>query len=456
MTLFGWSTASVADALGLSRGERDHAYTGICTDTRSARAGDLYVALAGERFDGHEFLSDARLAGAWGVVVRRRTPSWPGFDWFEVEDTLAAYGRLARVRRDAFAGPVVAITGTNGKTSTKELAAAAVGAGLRVHKSERNLNNLVGVPRTLLALPLEAQAALIECGANQRGELAKMREIVRPDVVVVTNVDAGHLEGFGGIDQILEEKLSLAREAPLAIVGPKPAHLADAARALARRVVTVSADGPADWTADDVRMGPDGHASFQVRGVALALPVPGRHQVGNALLALAVADALGVPLADAARGIAGAALPGGRTALVERDGVTVLDDTYNANPASMAAALDLLQALRGSRRAVVVVGTMRELGAASADFHVALAERILALRPDVVAAVGDFAPAFGALAGRVGGTLVLTGATPADVAAGLKAELRPGDVALFKASRGVRLEQLFSLLWPSSEGGEAH
>ena len=456
MTVHQWSTVSVADALGLPRGARDHGYAGICTDTRSVREGDLYVALAGERFDGHDFLSDARLAGVWGVVVRRRTPAWPGFDWFEVEDTLAAYGRLARVRRDAFAGRVVAVTGTNGKTSTKELAAAAAGAALRVHKSEKNLNNLVGVPLTLLEMPVEAQAALIECGANQRGELAKMREIVRPDVVVVTNVDAGHLEGFGGIDRILEEKLSLAAEAPLAIVGPKPAHLADAARALARRVVTVAADGPADWTAEDVRMRPDGHATFRVRGVEVALPVLGRHQVGNALLALAVADALGVSLVDAVRGLAAAALPGGRTVMVEREGVTVLDDTYNANPASMAAALDLLQAVRGSRRAVVVVGTMRELGSAGADFHAALAERVLELRPDVVAAVGDFAPAFGALAGRYGGTRVLTGATPADVAPGLRAELRPGDIALFKASRGVRLELLFPLLWPSSEGGEAH
>ena len=455
MTVHGWSTASVADALGLPRGARDHIYTGVRTDTRSAREGDLYVALLGERFDGHDFLSDARLAGVWGVVVRRRTPSWPGFDWFEVEDTLAAYGRLARVRRDAFAGLVVAVTGTNGKTSTKELAAAAAGAALRVHKSEKNLNNLVGVPQTLLEMPVEAQAALIECGANQRGELAKMREIVRPDVVVVTNVDAGHLEGFGGIDRILEEKLSLAAEAPLAIVGPKPAHLADAARALARRVVTVAVDGPADWTAEDVRLSPDGHATFRVRGVEVVLPVLGRHQVGNALVALAVADALGVPLADSARGLAAASLPGGRAVMVEREGVTVLDDTYNANPASMAAALELLQAVRGSRRAVVVVGTMRELGAGSADFHTALAERILEQRPDVVAAVGDFAPAFGALTGRYGDTRVLTGATPAEVASGLQAELRPGDVALFKASRGVRLEQLFPLLWPSSEGGEA-
>lgn len=456
MTAFTWTSSLVTRALGLPVPLVDHTYAGLCTDTRAAREGDLYVALKGERFDGHEFLSDARFAGVWGVVVRLRTPRWPGFDWFEVEDTLAAYGRLARARRDAFPGPVVAVTGTNGKTGTKELMAAAIGASRQVHWSAKNLNNLVGVPLTLLALPIEAQAAVVECGANQPGELARMREIVRPDVAVITNVDAGHLEGFGGIDRVLAEKLSLAAGAPHIIVGSRPPHLAAAARAVAARVTTVAVDGPADWTAEAVALGPDGRARFRVRGVAVELPVPGRHQVENALLALAGADAVGVPLADAARGLAAAALPAGRTAVFEIDGVTVVDDTYNANPPSVAAAFDLLQALRGDRRVVVVLGTMRELGAASDDFHAAAAERAAALRPAVIAAVGAFAPAFEARRGSLGGTELLTGADPGDVAGPLRQRLRPGDIVLFKASRGVRLEQLFPILWPSYEGGEAH
>ncbi len=456
MTAYGWTTRLVAAALELPPSAADHAFAGVCTDTRAAREGDLYVALQGERFDGHEFLSDARLAGVWGVIVRQRTPRWPGFDWFEVEDTLAAYGRLARARRDAFAGPVVAITGTNGKTSTKELAAAAIGAARQVHRSARNLNNLVGVPQTLLAMPTEAEAAVIECGANQRGELARMREIARPDVAVITNVDVGHLEGFGGIDVVMEEKLSLVQGAPVAVIGSRPAHLADAARALARRVVTVSATGPADWTAADVQLLPDGRARFTVRGTAVELPIPGRHQVENALAALAAADAVGVGLADAVRGLASAALPYGRTAVLAIEGVTVLDDTYNANPPSVAAALDLLGALRGDRRTVVVLGTMRELGAASADFHAAAAERAASLRPALIVAIGEFAPAFQALGERPGGAELLTGAAPGDVAERLKQRIRPGDIVLFKASRGVRLEQLFPILWPSYGGGEAH
>jgi len=456
LTAFSWTADGVTRALGFPPATWEHRYTGVCTDTRLAREGDLYVALAGERFDGHDFMSDARTAGVRGVVVRTGTPRWPGFDWFEVDDTLVALGRLARFRRDAFAGPVVAITGTNGKTGTRELLAAALGSVMRVHKSERNLNNLVGVPQTLLATPVEAQAAVIECGANQLGELARQREIVRPDVAVITNVDAGHLEGFGGIDRILAEKVSLAAGAPRVVVGGRPPHLAEAARAVAGAVVTASDGGPADWTAEGVTVLPDGRTRFSVRGVAVELPFPGRHQVGNALCALAASDALGVRLADAARGLAAAALPGGRTAVIEIGGVTVIDDTYNANPASMAAALDLLESVRGGRRTVVVVGTMRELGAAASDFHASMAERILACRPDVVAAVGEFAPAFEALRARAAATTLLTGASPGDVAERLKDLLRRGDVALFKASRGVRLEQLFPILWPSFGGGEAH
>jgi len=456
VTAWPWTARKVAGTLGLPVPAVDHDYAGLCTDTRTARNGDLYVALKGEHFDGHEFLGDARSAGVLGVVVRRGTPPWPGFDWYEVDDTLAAYGRLARARRDAFDGTVVAITGTNGKTAAKEFAAAAIGTRMPVHASAKNLNNLVGVPQTLLALPLEAKAAVIECGANQRGELARLREIARPDVAVITNVDAGHLEGFGDVEGVLAEKLALAKGVPHAVVGSRPPRLAEAAREVAQRVTTVSADGPADWTAEDVALLPDGRARFRTRGVLVELPVPGRHQVENALIALAVADAVGVPPAEAARGIAAAKLPGGRTAVFDIDGVTVIDDTYNANPPSVAAALGLLEALRGARRAVVVLGTMRELGAASAALHAAAAERAAALHPAVIAAVGEFAPAFQALGERLAGTELLTGAEPADVAEGLKARLRAGDVVLFKASRGVRLERLFPVLWPSYEGGEAH
>ncbi|HXY69796.1 MAG TPA: UDP-N-acetylmuramoyl-tripeptide--D-alanyl-D-alanine ligase [Gemmatimonadales bacterium] len=454
MTAFPWTAKHVAEALGLPAASWDNTYAGVSTDTRALKERELFVALKGERYDGHDYLSDARLAGVGAVVVRHRTPRWPGFDWFEVDDTLVALGALARHRRDALAGKVVAITGTTGKTSTKELAAAALGARLRVHKSERNLNNLVGVPLTLLAAPLEAEAAVVECGASVPGEIPRQRDIVRPDVAVVTTVAEGHLEGFGGLEKVFEEKLSLLAGAPIAVVGTAPARLAEAARTVAKRVVTAGLDAGAEWTAEHVTLLPDGRPRFTVRGVTVELPLFGRHMVANALVALAVADALGVPLAEAAPALAGARLPAGRSEVLDLGGITVINDCYNANPSSFAAALDLLAALRGDRRAVVVAGTMRELGPASAELHRGVAERIAEAKPDVVAAVGAFVPAFEALKRPKGQTL-LTGETPEAIAPGLKAALRPGDVVLLKASRGVQLERVIPLLWPSAPAAGA-
>ncbi len=456
MTAFAWTAQEVTRALNLPEARWEHAYTGVSTDTRSLRHGELFVALKGPRFDAHEFLGDARRAEVGGVVVRRGTPRWPGFDWFEVDDTLAALGALARYRRDRFAGPVVAITGTSGKTSTRELVAAALGARYRVHRSERNLNNRVGVPLTLLALPAEAEVAVIECGTSVPGEIAALREVVRPDVAVVTLVGAGHLEGFGSVEGVLAEKSALVKDAPTAVVGTSPPALAVRARQLARRVITAGLEAGADWTAERVTLLPDGRPRFVARGVEVELGLKGRHMAANALVALAVADTLGVPPAQAAPALAAARIPAGRSEVLEVDGVTLLQDYYNANPDSFGAALDLLDAVRGGRRAVVVAGTMRELGAASEALHADVASRIVAARPAVIAAVGEFVRAFHAPGLDLRGADLVEGATPEAVAPALKARLRPGDVVLLKASRGVELERLVSLLWPSLTTPETH
>ena len=449
MSLFTWNAKRVTAALGLPEAAWDHEYGGLTTDTRTMKQGELFVALKGERFDAHDFLGDARLAEVGGVIVRKGTPRWPGFDWFEVDDTLVALGQLARYRREQFTGPVVAVTGTNGKTSTKELIAAALGVKFRVHKSDKNLNNLVGVPLTVLAAPVEAEAMVVECGASLRGEIGRMRQIVRPDVAIVTNVGPGHLEGFGSLEAVLAEKVSLLADAPVAVVGTRPGHLPEAARRIAKKVVTAAIEQPADWSAESLTLRDGGQATFTVRGVEVKLPLPGRHMVANALVALAVADATGVPLADAARGLANVALPGGRSEITEIDGFTVVNDCYNANPTSLVAALDLVRDLRGNRRAVVVVGTMRELGSEAAALHREAAKAVLALGPDLVAAIGDFVPAFAGLGD--GGPRIVGGATPEAVAAELKPLLQKGDIVLLKASRGVQLEKLLPLLWPDHQ-----
>jgi UDP-N-acetylmuramoyl-tripeptide--D-alanyl-D-alanine ligase len=451
---FQWTAKLVTEALGLPPATWDHAYTGLSTDTRALKEGELFVALKGERFDAHDFLGDARLAGVGGVVVHHGTPRWPGFDWFEVPDTLEALGRLARLRRDRFAGRVIALTGTVGKTSTKELLAAALAPLGPVHRSAKNLNNLVGVPLTVLAAPDEAKAMVVECGASLVGEIPRMQQIVRPDVAIVTTVDAGHLEGFGSIEAVMEEKTSLLRGAATAVVGAKPPALAARARQLAKLVIVAGEGG--DWQAENVTLGGDGRATFSVEGTRVTLPVPGRHMVDNALIALAAADAAGVSLKDAAAAMGGATLPGGRSEISEIHGVTVINDSYNANPASVRAALDLLAAVRGTRRSIAVVGTMRELGAESARLHREVAEAVLAIEPDLIVAIGEFADAFAALGGAVPAGRLITGATPHDVADALKDRLEEGDVLLLKASRGVALERLLPLLWPDVAAAGGH
>jgi UDP-N-acetylmuramoyl-tripeptide--D-alanyl-D-alanine ligase len=445
VSLFAWSAARVREALGLPAAQWDHAYGGISTDTRSLREGEVFVALAGERFDAHDYVGDARLAGVAAAVVRHGTPPWPGIDWFEVDDTRAALGALARYRRQSFEGPVVAVTGTNGKTSTKELIAAALGARYSVHKSEQNFNNTVGVPRTLLAMPLEATAAVVECGASLRGEIARLRDIVMPTIAVITNVGAGHLEGLGGIEGVMEEKLALAAGAPLAVVGMEPPELATRATSLARRVVSAGL-GRSEWAPESLALLSDGRPRFTVRGRGCTLALRGRHMAANAMIALAVADAAGVDLADALSAIEGVTIPGARSEVSESVGVTVINDCYNANPQSLVAALELLQAIRAGRRAVVVVGSMRELGPDAPRLHEAAAREVLAARPDLIVAVGDFQTAFAATG--PGGARLIAGPTPESVGLELKEELRAGDVMLLKASRGVELERLLPILWP--------
>ena len=456
MTAFTWTAKHVTRALGLPEAAWDHEYAGISTDTRRLAERDLFIALRGEKFDAHDFLADARLANVGGVVVRTGTPRWPGFDWFEVPDTLVALGQLARYRRDLVQGPVVAVTGTNGKTSTKELIAAALSGTHTVHKTEVNLNNLVGVPLTILAAPVDASALVVECGASLVGEIGRMRAIVRPDIAVVTNVGAGHLEGFGSPEAVLAEKTSLLRDVPVAVTGTRPSALPETARTLARRVVTADIEGPADWTAESVRLLEDGRPAFRARGVDVELPMHGRHMVCNALIALAVADAVGIPPAAAAAAMRGATIPQGRSEIRAIGATTLINDAYNANPQSLRAAIDLMTAIRGQRRAVVVAGTMRELGAASEALHREAAEAILAAGPDVVAAVGEFAAAFAALGDRARHTTLIAGQSPADVAPRLREELRDGDVVLLKASRGVKLETIIPLLWPDQSPAEAH
>jgi UDP-N-acetylmuramoyl-tripeptide--D-alanyl-D-alanine ligase len=412
----------------------------VWTDTRTIEPGDLFVALSGERFDAHEFLRDAVAKGATGLVVSRVTAAANlGVPAFEVDDTLAALGALGRFRRKAWSGPVVAVVGTNGKTSTKELIRAALGSRLDVHATTGNLNNLVGVPLTLLALPDAADVAVIEMGTNAPGEIARLRAIVDPDVTVVTSIAEEHLEGLGDVAGVLREELAGVEAVPVAVVPASQPEVADGARAKARRVVTAGLD-TGDVAAVASSIDENGRGHMRVDGCEIVVPLRGLHNLRNATLALAAARELGVGLDDAARGIAAMAPPPMRVNWERIGRATLINDAYNSNPGSARAAIELLRHAGKGRQRVAVLGSMLELGAQTLTLHDDVARAALADGLELVAAVGEFAAAFARVAPN--DPRVVLAADVDSLWSALASRLTPDAVILLKGSRGMRLERL--------------
>ena len=421
-------------------------FTGVSTDTRDIAPGALFVALAGEHFDAHAFLRDAVARGAQGVVVARpEAASGLGVPVYPVTDTLIALGALASYRRRAWGpnGPVIAIAGSNGKTTTKELARAALASRLEVHATAGNLNNLVGVPLTLLALPDAADAVVVELGMNVPGEMARLRAIAEPTITVITCIAEEHLEGLGSIEGVMREESIALDGAQIGIVPAAQPELVSAARGRVRRLVTAGL-GEGDVCAARWGAAPDGRGWLEVDGVTVRPPVPGAHNLRNAMLAIAVARECGIPAADAARGIEGAVIPPMRMAWESLGAATLINDAYNASPASMRAALDVLGGLTGGRQRVAVLGTMRELGSHAARLHGEIARDALATSVEVIAAVGEMAAALQAAA-PADPRLVLAEDLDA-LWPRLEPRLARDAIILLKASRGVRLERLVPLL----------
>ncbi|MBK8249033.1 MAG: UDP-N-acetylmuramoyl-tripeptide--D-alanyl-D-alanine ligase [Gemmatimonadetes bacterium] len=439
-----WSLDRVVAALGpLLIGARPAGGTplrSVSTDTRSLGAGDLFVALVGERFDGHAFVDQAVEAGAAALVVSDpRAAAGAGVPVFVVEDTTAALGALGRWWRRTWGGRVVAVAGSNGKTSTKGMLAAVLGQQLRVHATVGNLNNQVGVPLTLLSIPPEADLAVVEVGTNHPGEVAALRDLVEPDVAVITSIGEEHLEGFGSLAGVLQEEVSIALGVPTVVVPAAQPEVGEAARRFGGAVIEAGVEGgtvrPEAWGVDG-----DGHGWLQVGEHRATLTLVGAHNVRNACLAVAVARVCGVDDAHIAGGLAATPAAAMRS-VVERLGtLRIYNDAYNANPASAREALASMDAMEGTMPRVVVLGSMLELGAESDGLHDAIARRALASRADVIAAVGAFADAFA----RVAPADPRVVAAP-DVAAvwpTLRPRVAPDSLVLLKGSRGTRLERL--------------
>jgi UDP-N-acetylmuramoyl-tripeptide--D-alanyl-D-alanine ligase len=441
-------------------------FRGVATDSRRLRPGELFVAIKGDAHDGHEFLADAAARGAGAVVVERSYAERPlPCGMIVVRDTLAALGDLAAFHRRRHRARVVAVTGSNGKTTTKEMLAAilerAFGAG-RVLRTTGTQNNLVGLPLTLLRLAGTEAAAILELGMNGPGEIWRLAQIAEPDVGVITCVAPAHLEGLGSLHGVAEAKAELYRRlrpSAIAVVNADDPLVAASARVFPGRKIPFGTADPVAIAArgivDRGLEGTEFRLVVERHDVPIRLAVPGRHNVTNALAAAAAAHALGVDLATVEAGLEAFQPPGMRMEVTQLPtGVTVLNDAYNANPASMAAALRTLAASRGRRR-IAVLGEMRELGAESERAHRELGGAAAAARVDALFLLGERSA--DVLAGAEAAGLPVERITVAgshgELAARLAEFCRNGDLVLLKGSRGAAMEEVLRHLQRSA-GGE--
>jgi UDP-N-acetylmuramoyl-tripeptide--D-alanyl-D-alanine ligase len=416
----------------------------INTDTRSIEAGDVFLALIGEKFDGHDYLEIAAKNGAIAAIVSR--PVEIDLPQLLVEDSLAAYQKIGRVWRDRLSIPIVAITGSVGKTTTKELIAAVLGTQGKVLKTQANYNNEIGVPKTLLELQPSHDFGIIEMGMRGRGEIALLARIARPDIGVITNVGTAHIGRLGSEEAIAEAKCELLAEMPpasLAIINYDNQLLREtAARHWQGKIISYGLTG------GDLQGEIIDDRILHLEGKGYPLPLVGRHNASNYLAAIAVAKALGLDLAPLEAGII-VELPKGRAQRYNLpEDIAILDETYNAGTESMIAALHLLQETAGTRK-IAILGTMKELGNRSPELHYRVGATVKQLGLDRLFVLTDD-PEAEAIARGATGVVTVCFPTHEGLVAGLLATVTKGDRLLFKASNSVGLNRVveeFKTLW---------
>ena len=440
-----WLLSEIAQAIGARQVGSDVAVSGVSTDTRAAADGLLFVALRGERFDAHDFLDQAIVSGAAALMVSDESRLPAGVSALVVDDTRLALGCLAAAWRSRFTLPVLAVTGSNGKTTTKEMIAAILKAafGDAVLATRGNLNNDIGLPLTLLGLNAGHRAAVIEMGMNHPGEIAYLAPIGAPTVAVVTNAQRAHLEGMGDLDEVAREKGALyggVQGNGVAVVNADDAY-ADTWRSLAGQhtVLTFGIDSPADVRGEVRQHGLDLalHLVAPQGEADIALAVPGRHNARNAVAAAATCLAAGVPLAAVVEGLA--AFAGVKGRLQRRPGIggaVVLDDTYNANPDSVRAGIDVLASTIG--RKILVLGDMGEIGDASAQYHDEIGGYAKSQGIDRLYTLGESSQ----VAARNFGEGGQSYRSVEDLVAALRPELAPGTAVLVKGSRFMKMERV--------------
>lgn len=442
----------------------------VCTDSRTIRPGDMFVALNGPQFDGHRFVEAAMTAGAIGAIVRHsawrklastirrvhqsRTPSRPFV--IGVNEPLRAYQDLAAFHRTKFQIPVVAVTGSNGKTTTKEMVGHTLARRWRILKTQGNFNNSIGVPRTLLGLNKRHEAAVIEMGVDQEGQTTRLCEIAKPTLGVITNVGPDHLAFYGTIESSARSKAELLVNLPndgVIILNADDDYFSRFSAQACCSVLSYGLSSKSDVRASDVVFDHHGtqfrlYLPHRRRAKAIHLQLAGYHNVSNALAGAAVGHALGLSSEEVATGLANVRPAPMRSQIRRWKGMTFLYDCYNANPASMKAAVSLLGDLGRGKRTIAVLGDMRELGAEEDRFHEDVGSFVAKQGIAHFIACGAFGHSFaeGARDAGMPVTAISIAKNVSDAARILKRLVQRGDVILLKASRGVRIERVMESL----------
>jgi len=453
--------ADLVEATGasLKHGAGSIEFTGVSTDTRTIKKGEVFFALKGPNFDGHAFIKDAYQKGAIGAVVELIPSLDPSraYNVMVVRDTLRALGHFAAHIRAQHKIPLVAVAGSTGKTTTKEMIAAMLERSFTpspVLKSEGNMNNLVGVPKTLFKLTHAHKAVVLELGISEPREMERLGYICKPDVAVITNIGRGHLLSFGSVEGVAKEKAQIfdfLSENGVKVVNlddPWTVKIASVMRPEAAKA-TFSLKDKADVMVLELKAGFDGiDVVFGVRGqsVPVRLGTPAVCNVANAAAAIAAVLSLDVKTGDMQSALNAFVPVHGRMEVLKAGGLTVLDDTYNANPESMAAALQTLKAASG--RKIAVIGDMLELGGASMEAHREIGGLAAACGVDVLIAVGEMSKtvAQSAVAAGMKAASAHACANKADAIGALKGIVKQGDVVLVKGSRAVGLEAVVESL----------
>lgn len=445
----------------LAAGNADATVSRVSTDSRTLQPGDLFVPLRGENFDGHKFVQQAAERGATGAMVEENwkgaTP--PGFALIRVADTLIGYQTLAASYRQSLSLKVIAITGSNGKTSTKDFVAATLARKFRVTKTEGNFNNHVGLPQTMLGASREDEIAVWEIGMNHPGEIAALAKSASPNVAIVTNVGLAHIEFMGSREAIATEKGALAEAVgaggTVILNADDPFSEQIAGRTRARVIFAGIEKGFVRAT--DVSQSPIG-SEFTILEEAhrcrAQLPVPGVHMVQNAMLAIAAGRAFGLSLEECAVGLASTPLTKARLQIKEINGIRFIDDSYNANPDSMKAALRTLVELEADGRRIAVLGEMGELGQESERGHREVGEAAAKFEVDELIAVGATGATMASAARAAGLERSIAVDSPQAAADLLSDNAAPGDLILVKGSRLARMERVLEAFanHPSNAG----